>query len=224
VLLSATTAALANDRPYLLTSNAVAEDDDNGVWAVEAWWQKLGRMRALTVAPEYAFNPHNSLQLQLTRARDHDSGERETPLEVEYKHVFNQIERDGYGIGAHLSLDTGREDGSRWRWQRFSARGLLSVPLPGTDGDGLLHVNAGVAKPRDARREWLGSLALQHKLPWRSTAFVELGREARQTLWHTGVRHWIKRERLAVDVSVQRVRGDGAKHNGVVIGVGWYDL
>lgn len=224
LLLGAAFPLLANDRPFLLTSNAIAEDDDNGAWAMEAWWQKLGPLRALTLAPEYAFNPYHSLQLLLTRIENRDSGDHDHTLEVEYKHVFNQIERDGYGIGAHLSLDTGREGGSRWRWQRFSARMVYSAPLPGTEGDGLLHVNAGLGKPRDARREWIGSLALEHKLPWRNTVFVELGREERQTLWHTGVRHWIKRERLAIDASVQQVRGDGAKHNGVVIGFGWYDL
>jgi hypothetical protein len=41
---------------------------------------------------------------------------------------------------------------------------------------------------------------------------------------HGGVRYWIKRERLAVDVAWQRLRSDEARGSGLVLGIAWYDL
>lgn len=87
-----------------------------------------------------------------------------------------------------------------------------------------LHLNAGLDKVRGERREWVASAALQHPLPWRSFAFAEIGREDRLTLLHAGVRHWVKRERIAVDLGVQQLRGGGDKTTGVVVGLAWYDL
>jgi hypothetical protein len=122
----------------------------------------------------------------------------------------------------HLSLSIGNDNGGSVRQQAAAAKLIGTLPL--RDGDASLHANAGKGKERGERREWIGSIAFEHKLPWRSTAFVELGREDRETLLHTGVRHWIKRERLAVDFSVQQLRSGGARENGFVIGIGWYDL
>ena len=36
--------------------------------------------------------------------------------------------------------------------------------LPLLDGDAKLHLNAGLGKARDERREWIGSMAFEHKL------------------------------------------------------------
>ena len=89
----------------------------------------------------------------------------------------------------------------------------------------MLHTNAGLRKQRDERREWVASAAFEYKLPWRSSAFVEVGREDRLTLLHAGVRHWrIRREKLSLDFGVQQTRAGGEKARGVVIGIGWYDL
>jgi len=207
-------AAPANDRPFLLTSNAAAEEDDDQVWAIETSWQRVGDQRVFTVAPEYAFNPTTSIQLELWRGSGNSEG-----AELEFKHLFNHIARDGWGWGIHVSAGMARADGSGWQQP-------VSVKLPYTlqlrDGDALLHVNAGLQKQRDERREWVASVAFEHRLPWHTSAFVELGREDRQTLWHAGVRHWVRREKLAVDFSV--VRGGEEHASGVVVGVAWYDL
>ena len=208
----------ANDRPYLLTSNAAAEEDDDKVWSVETTWQRVGDQRVLSVAPEYAFNPTTSLQLEFSRG----TSENVNGLEVELKHLFNHIARDGWGWGVHLSLGMASAGGSAWRHDSVALKIPYTLQL--RDGDAFLHLNAGLLKPRDERREWVASAAFEHRLPWRSTAFVELGREDRKTLWHAGVRHWVRRDRLAVDVSVQQQRGNGEKASGVVFGVAWYDL
>lgn len=207
--------AQANDRPFLLTSNAVAEEDDDQVWSVETWWQRAGSAQAFTVAPEYAFNPTTSVQFEFSRA----SG-KTNAFEVEFKHLFNHIGRDGWGWGIDLSLDTRRADGSQ--------QNGITVKLPYTlqlrGGDAQLHFNAGVQKQGGERHEWVGSVAFEHKLPERNIGFIEVGREDRQTLVHAGVRHWIRRERLALDFSVQRRTAGDDRSAGAVLGMAWYDL
>jgi len=207
----------ANDRPFLLTSSAAAEEDDDRVWAVESWWQRVGAERSFSIAPEYAFDPTNSIQLELTRGSGKTSS-----AELEFKHLFNHIARDGWGWGIDVSIGAAGVGDGGWKQQGVSAK--LPFTLALRDGQAVLHANVGVQKQRDERREWVASLALEHKLPWRTSAFIELGREDRQTLWHAGVRHWIQREKLALDVSVQQWRAGGEKASGVVIGLGWYDL
>jgi hypothetical protein len=210
-------AAQANDRPFLLTSSAAAEEDDDQVWAIETWRQRVGSQHVLNVAPEYAFNPTTSIQFELSR-----SSEKANGLEVEFKHLFNHIGREGWGWGLNVSLGMGSADGSGWKPHGLAVK--LPYTLQLRDGEALLHVNAGLQKQRDERREWVASAAFEHKLPWRSLAFVEVGREDRQTLWHAGARHWIQRDKLALDISVQQLRGGGGKTSGVVVGVAWYDL
>jgi hypothetical protein len=210
-------AVQANDRPFLLTSNAAAEEDDDQVWAVETWWQRVGPTRVFTVAPEYAFNPTTSIQFELSRG-----SEKSKALEVEFKHLFNHIGRDGWGWGIDLSVDMASAGGSGWKQHGVTVKVPYTLQL--RQGAALLHVNLGLQKQRDERREWVASAAFEHQLPWRSSAFVEVGREDRQTLWHAGVRHWIRRDKLALDFSVQRRRGGGESAGGAVLGLAWYDL
>ena len=54
---------------------------------------------------------------------------------------------------------------------------------------------------------------------WRRTSlFAEAARDREGRLLHAGVRHWIKRERLAVD-GRQRVRSDELRGSGIVLGL-----
>ncbi|MEO6408119.1 MAG: hypothetical protein ABIO45_05130 [Burkholderiaceae bacterium] len=214
--------ARAADRPFLLTSSAAAEEDDDNVWAIESWWQRAGSQRTFSIAPEYAFSPTDSVQFEFSRSRDRAAGDRSHGLEVEFKHLFNRIGRDGFGWGLDLSLAAGSANGSGWH-----AEGL-ALKLPWTlaigESGAQLHANAGIAKARGARREFVASAAYEHPLPGRVTGFVEIGRADRQTLLHGGIRHWLKREKLALDISVQRIRAGSDSASGVVIGIGWYDL
>jgi hypothetical protein len=210
-------AVQASDRPFLLTSSAAAEEDDDQVWSVESWWQRLGSQRAFTVAPEYAFNPTTSIQFEFSRG-----SEKAKALELEFKHLFNHIGREGWGWGIDVSLDMASAGGSGWKQRGVTVKLPYTLQLRG--GEALLHVNMGLQKQRDERREWMASAAFEHKLPWRSSAFVEVGREDRQTLLHAGVRHWIRRDKLALDLSLQQTRGGGEKARGAVFGIAWYDL
>jgi hypothetical protein len=214
--------AAANDRPYLATNSAAAEEDDDGVWSIESWATKLGPVRSINIAPEYAFNPTTSLQLELGRVRDRNAGESVSLAELEFKHLFNHIARDGYGWGVVASLGTAREGSASWKRDEWGLKLPFSLAL--WEGEGLLHLNADVTKPRDDKREWGGSLALERELIKRTTLFVEIAREGEATLVHAGARHWIKREKLWLDFSLQRLRADGVRESGAVIGIGWYDL
>jgi hypothetical protein len=149
--------AQANDRPFLLTTHAVAEEDDDEVWSVETWWQRAGPVQAFTIAPEYAFNPTTSMQFQASRATG-----RANALEIEFKHLFNHIGRDGWGWGIELSGEVAGT-GSDWKHHGVALKLPYTLQLPG--GDALLHLNAGLQKQRGERREWVGSAAFEHKLP-----------------------------------------------------------
>ncbi len=214
--------AMAGDRPYLATHTAVAEEDDDAVWSVESWAQRLGSVRTLSLAPEYAFNPTTSLQFEFSTSRDGSAAETAQASEIEFKHLFNHIARDGYGWGLAASLSLDRAQGGAWR------RGAAMIKLPFTlelfERDGALHLNAGLAKEPDARRETLLSAAIEYQVARRTTLFAEAAREGDSTLLHAGVRWWLKKERFAVDLAWQRQRVPGSSDSGVVVGLGWYDL
>jgi len=162
----------ASDRPYLLTSTAAAEEDDDQVWSFESWWQHAGSHQGFNLAPEYAFNPTTSVQLELSRANGGGAA-----AEAEVKHLFNHIGRDGWGWGMHLTLAAARGGDESPTQYGASAKLLCSLAL--FDGDALLHLNAGFDKARGERHEWVASAAFEHQLPWRSFAFAQVGREER---------------------------------------------
>ncbi|TXC66521.1 hypothetical protein FSC37_13710 [Piscinibacter aquaticus] len=62
-----------------------------------------------------------------------------------------------------------------------------------------MHLNVGVAKPREERRVFTAVIAGEHEVWRRTSLFAEIARDREGTLQHAGVRHWIKRERPAVD-------------------------
>lgn len=214
--------ASAADRPYVFANSGAAEEDEDQVWSVENWYRKAGRQASLTVAPEYAFDPDNSLQAEFRRVVDRDVGNGHE-LEIEFKHLFNRIARDGWGWGVVLALDMERPKGGPWERAAMS----VSVPFtwqPGEADSTLVHVNLGVAKPREQRRVFTAVVAGEREVWRRTSLFAEVARDREGTLQHAGVRHWLKRERLAVDVAWQRVRSDEVRGSGVVLGIAWYDL
>ena len=214
--------AQAGDRPFLATNSAAAEEDDDAVWSIESWAQRIGSVRTLSIAPEYAFDPTTSLQFEFSRSRDRNTRETELSAEIELKHLFNHIARDGYGWGLVAALAFEKNEGSGWR------RGGVSLKLPFTlalwDGDGALHLNAGLSKPRATRRESMLSAAIERKVAKGTTLFAEAAREGDATLLHGGVRWWLKKEKFALDFGLQRQRTPGSRAGGMVVGFGWYDL
>ena len=214
--------ARANDRPYANTWTAESEEDDDHSWSVETWWQKLGRQRGLVLAPEYAFSPYTTLQFEATRGRD--AGARDDEFELEFKHLFNSLARDGWGAGVVLVAGWQREEGG-WRREGWALR--LPRTLALGDSGGRLHLNVGVERPRDGAARAYRALGGAWPLaPWapRTQLFAEATRSGPSSLQQLGLRHWVKRERFAVDRGLLRARDDGERRRGWSIGLSWFDL
>lgn len=215
--------ARAADRPYLITNSAAAEEDEEQVWAVENWVRHSRRgQRSLTIAPEYAFDPDTSVQVEFRRVLERDEANGHE-IEIEFKRLFTRIARDGIGVGAVLTLDTERSSGAG-PLKRSATSLFLPITLPLGEGVGQVHLNPALAWPRGESMRTIGAIAAEAEL-WRRTQwFGEWGRDAEQGLVLTGLRYWIRRERLAVDLAWQREQAEGRVTRGVVFGIAWYDL
>ena len=93
----------ANDRPFQIARSAVLEDEEE-VWSMESWLERRGTVRGLSVEPEYTFSGGFSIQMQLSRYVDRNGDESGHEAEVEFKKIFNNIERDGWGLAASMAL------------------------------------------------------------------------------------------------------------------------
>jgi len=214
--------AWGNDRPYQATWLAVADEDDEGTWSIETWVTGLGSRRTLNIAPEYSFQPTTALQLEMARAKDSDAGAWSTLAELEFKQLFNHIARDGYGWGVVLTYTAAKGSDLGWKRDEWSAKLPLSISL--WEGDGFVHLNASRGRQGEERAQWGVAMALEREVWHRTRLFGEVAREGSTTFAHGGVRYWVKRERLAIDFSLQRERSGGVTRSGTIIGVGWYDL
>jgi hypothetical protein len=222
LLLAAMPLARAADRPWIATNSAAADEDDQGTWAFDSWVSHLRALRSVHATAEYAFAPTTSLQVEAEHERDRDARQSATAIGLEFKHLFNHIARDGYGWGVVAQLGVAKVGSEAWKRDELGLKAPFTLLL--WDGDGALHVNAGLAKPRDERRAWTRSVALERELIRRVTGFAELAREGDTRIAHAGARYWIKREKLVVDLAWQRQRSDGARASGWLLGIGWYDL
>ncbi|MBI5717720.1 MAG: hypothetical protein HZC37_08540 [Burkholderiales bacterium] len=200
-------AALA-DRPFVATTSAAAEEDDDRVWSTSTWVHRDRRSSETGLAAEYAFEPRLSTEFTLARAKPRSPGsEAALEAEAELKWLYNSIARDGWGIGVSIGIGAGKDGDAGWR----AGHRQVAVPFSWqwSDAGGLLHLNAGVARERGARREALASAGLEAPLARRWLAFAELARGGDERLAHAGVRWWIKRERFALDLSALRRRPEG---------------
>ena len=214
--------ARAADRPWISTNSAAADEDDNGTWAFDAWATRLGAVRGAHATGEYTFVPTTSLQVEAVHERDRDARESSSAVGLEFKHLLNHIARDGYGWGVVAQVSVAKTGSGAWKRDEVGLKAPFTLSL--WEGDGALHVNAGMAKPRDERRAWTRSVALERELIKRVTGFAELAREGPTRIAQLGARYWIKREKLVVDLAWQQQRTDGARASGWLIGFGWYDF
>jgi hypothetical protein len=233
VLTACTGVARANDRPFQFARTAVLEDDEN-VWSVESWVQRYGGVRGLSLESEYTFGGGTSLQFELTRFVDRHDERTGHEAELEFKQLFNNIARDGYGWGVSVRLSAERtlaktdENTHENTRERGGTVPTFGVQLPFSialgDGGGYLHLDVGVGKTRDERRAWSSGIGIERELLKRTTFFAELAREGDMKFAQIGARHWLRRDRFAIDFSVQQQRVDGRRDAGFILGLGWYDL
>ncbi len=219
VILAGSTAQ-ANDRPFQIARTAVMEDDEQ-VWSFESWAERRGSVRGLSVEPEYTFSGGYSIQFQLSRYLDRTGEQTGHEAEVELKHIFNHIARDGYGVAVSASL------GAERTTEGGSVRTLgLKLPISIILGEGgpTLHLNPGLSKSSAARWAWTRAVAIEHEVYRRTTAFAELAHEGSLRFAQIGVRHWLRKDRLAVDLAWQQQRSTEGRAPGLILGLGWYDL
>jgi hypothetical protein len=214
-----TSGSFANDRPFQYARTAIEEDDEE-VWSFESWAQRLGSVRSFSIEPEYAFSTRASVQMELTRLLDHHDVETGHEAEVEFKYVFNNIARDGWGLGIGVALSGERLAGSTTRAIRLE----LPLSLPLREGKGLLHVNLGLDKASDARLAWTSSVGIEGEVARRTTLFAELARDGDLKYGQVGVRYWVKKERLALDFTLQQKRSERQRASGFLVAFGRYDL
>ena len=93
------TAAQVSDRRFLVTRSAAAVKNHDGVWAVESCWQRTNSQQGLSVTEEYGFNPTASPQIERSHKHDRTTGDKANACELERKHLFKRIGRDGLGWG-----------------------------------------------------------------------------------------------------------------------------
>ncbi|CAN5698890.1 hypothetical protein BH11PSE8_BH11PSE8_48020 [soil metagenome] len=213
-------AAHANDRPFQVARTAVMEDDEQ-VWSFESWAQRRGSVRGLSFEPEYTFDSANSIQFEVSRFIDRRGQETGHEAEVELKHLFNNIARDGYGWGVSAAVGAERSRGEG------TVRSLgLKLPLSISIGDdgAYLHLNGGITKASNSRRAWTASAGIEREVFKRTVLFAEIAHEGDLRFAQIGARHWLRREKLAIDLSLQQQRSEGQRASGFVLGVGWYDL
>src|SRR5262249_17632606 len=188
--------ARASDRPYLSATNAVADEDDENVAALESWFEISRHISEFRFEPEYNFNPRNAVRVELGIARDRrfDPVDRSRGAEVEYKHLFTDIARSDFGSGIIIGVDWGGhsialdagEDRGDHIWSLETA-GLLSLrPTPDT----LVHFNLGGIRETGGRTRGRWAIAVEHEVVRRTTLFVEAAATAsEERLLHGGVRY-----------------------------------
>jgi len=219
------TFALASDRPYLAATNAVADDDDDNVAALETWLEWSRRLREFRFEPEYNFDPRNAVRIELGTKNDRrvEPALRSSSVEVEVKHLFTDLARSGFGSGLIVGVDWDNRSlerqSSSWA---LGAAGLLTLrPTPDT----LVHFNLGAVKEtaEGVRTRW--AIAAEHEIVRRTTLFAEAGGTAgEERLVHAGVRHWVKRERFAIDLTFGHRHGEPASTRFVTLGIALQDI
>lgn len=219
-------AAQANDRPFQVARTAVAEDDEQ-TWSIESWVQRYGSVRGVSFEPEYTFTDRFSVQVEFTRLMDRHDAETGHEAEIEFKYLFNDIARDGWGLAVSSAFSTERTRETRESLGGSARSAGLRVPLSialGAEQDRYLHLNVDVEKTTGERRHFGVAAAVEQQLASRSWAFAEWAKSGPSRYAQVGVRHWLKREQLAIDFSLQQFREDGTRASGFLIGLGWYDL
>ena len=196
--------AWAGDRPFLATSSALVEDDEDRALALEAWVESGRgdgglRTRQWRTQAEYNFDPWTSVQIELGAARVQDpaGAVTERGVEVEARQVLRDIDRHGWGFALALGGEwqAGGPDRSRFLYAPMSWR------LP--DAEGYVHLNLGAEwrTDRGTRARW--ALGAEHELNRHWIALAEAGGVAgSERLAHAGFRYWFKRDKLAFDAGI----------------------
>jgi hypothetical protein len=217
--------ARAADRPFLSVDTAMVEDDDERTFEFSTWLVKLKQERAVQAALEYNLNPTLSAELELGWSKNKLLDSTERSLELGVRNVWIDPARQGWGLGSNLSVGWVRRDDMGWKAQ--SLRALATYSLPMLENQIWLHANAGLERDLEERStQGVWSMGVQGRVRKDITLFAEYARQAnKDSLVDGGVRWWAKKEKVALDFSIGRVRPrDDEGQKFITLGLSFYDL
>jgi hypothetical protein len=217
--------ATAADRPFLDLDTAMVEDDDERSFEFSSWVVNHQQERGLQAALEYNFNPTLSAELELGWAKNKDDGSRERSAEIGLRKVWLDPAREGFGLGTNISVGWARPDDAGWKYE--SLRAVMTYSLPLLEKQVWLHANAGVERTQeDGLTHRLWAAGVQASIRKDVTLFSEYAQRAnKDAAINGGARWWAKKDKIALDLSVGRVRPqDADSRNFMSLGISFYDL
>ena len=226
-LAAACSAALAVERPFVLSDTALQEEDDERVFELDTWLEKGRGQTALNAELQYNFVPDFSVEFGWGRqlARTGDAREAETELETGLRKVLRDPARHGLGVAFVLEVEAARKvvDGEREGW-RYAATNA-AVPLSWQWGPVWTHLTLGLQHARHEGTRPLAALALQGRVTRPLEWFAEWGAvRERMGVAQAGVRWWLVRERVALDLAVARQREGSERAETIMLGLSLKDL
>lgn len=218
------------DMPFLRLETATVEHDDERNFEVSAQFSRTKDelQRRLTV--EYNISPLSSVEAELSFARSRLDVEREREIGLGYRYVLIDHNRDDWGLALKVSAEWEKstdEDGAG-PWRYAGPTVLAAFILPLADNRVRLHANWGVHYKRaTGERQQLWGAGVEADATPTLTAFAEWGAIRKEDrLQHAGLRWWIKRDKVAVQLSGSRTRdaASGETFKGVHVGMTFSDL
>jgi hypothetical protein len=225
-----TTEAAHADQPFLQLETATVEHDDERNVEMGASWGRTRHAQTRQFVLEYNFSPLSSVELELGSTRARHENEREREIELGYRYVLVDHNRDDWGLALKASAEWEKESGEDGKgpWRYAGPTVLAAWVLPLADNRVRLHANAGLRYKRDDRvSQRLWGLGAEAHLTPGVVAFAEWGvRRAQDRLQHAGLRWWVKRDKVAVQLSGSRTRdaASGETAQGVHVGVTLSDV
>ena len=216
-------AARADDRPFLRTATAVVEDDDERVFEFSATGLSHRHGDGLSLQGGYSFSPTLSAEVELGVSRDRAEGSRGREVGIGVWQAWIDPASEGWGLAGKLGAEWDR-DAAGEPLQR-TLRGVVAASLPLSGKQVWLHANAGVEQREGQGRAGIWSLALQGELDRRWALFGELASSSRRDeLAQVGVRRWLRRDKIALDLGIGRERIADDRRGFVAAGLAFYDL
>jgi hypothetical protein len=218
------------DMPFLRLETATVEHDDERNFEVSAQLSRTKDEAQRRVAVEYNISPLSSVEAELSFARARNAVERERELGLGYRYVLVDHNRDDWGLALKVAAEweksTDQDGTGPWRYAGPTVLAAFILPL--ADNRIRLHANWGVHHKRaTGERQQLWGAGVEADATPTLTAFAEWGAIRQEDrLQHAGLRWWIKRDKVAVQLSGSRTRdaASGETFKGVHVGMTFSDL
>ena len=196
--------ARADDRPFLRTTTAAVDDDNARTLELHLGRLSGKKIGASRLQMGYSLTPQLNVEVELESIRDRfetsSTRDRELALWVSWV----EPQREGWGLSSRMSIGQERENAQDTEVSKGHtyARGVgaLSLIRP----DLWLHANLGLQWDASSQRtgHWRGvwSLAMEQTLHGQTHWFAELAATGQQSLAFAGLRQWLRKGKVAMDL------------------------